>query len=124
MLTFILKSAIQKAAKVKEGMKTQSGALRSWLHPNKRHNVSYWGAWEIFGKVSKDLRYDLEISWHSPLDTLLWRVERKEEFVGWILSIICLSLFRVYLFRRLAGKDRTSMNPAGLDLGAGVAEAA
>lgn len=58
MLTFILESAIQKAAKVKdkedrdrkEGMKTQSGALRNWLHPNKRHNASYWGAWEIFGK--------------------------------------------------------------------------
>lgn len=50
--------------------------------------MSYWGAWEIFGKVSKDLRYDLGISWHSPLDTLLWRVERKEEFVGCILSII------------------------------------
>lgn len=56
------------------------------------------------GNLWKELRYDLGISWHTPLDTLLWRVERKEEFVGWILSIICLSLFRVYLFRQLLGK--------------------
>lgn len=74
----------------------------------------------VHGKFLERIKVCLGISWHRPLDTLLWRVEREEEFVGWILSIICLSLFNR---EAASGKDRTSMNPAGLDLGAGVAEA-
>lgn len=61
--------------------------------PTRRHPASHLG---MRGILAEKVRNRLGISWNSPLEILLGRVERKEENIGRILSIFCLLLFRAH----------------------------